>query len=131
VLRPLLALVAVAAIVPQVVLLAAAIHIQNSGKAVDAGNGARAKSEALAAKAVEPWDAATWYQLAKVETRLREFDGARSAILSAIRRSPRDYTLWVAAAQIDGLRGDIAGVHRDFAEVRKLNPYAPLLHSES
>ncbi|MFL5915676.1 MAG: O-antigen ligase family protein [Gaiellaceae bacterium] len=131
VLRPLLALVAVAAIVPQVVLLAAAIHIQNSGTAVDAGNGARAKSEALAAKAVEPWDAATWYQLAKVETRLREFDGARSAILSAIRRSPRDYTLWVAAAQIDGLRGDIAGVHRDFAEVRKLNPYAPVLHSES
>jgi hypothetical protein len=131
VLRPLLALVAVAAIVPQVVLLAAAIHIQNSGTAVDAGNGARAKSEALAAKAVEPWDAATWYQLAKVETRLREFDGARSAILSAIRRSPRDYTLWVAAAQIDGLRGDIPGVHRDFAEVRKLNPYAPILHSES
>ena len=85
----------------------------------------------MAAKAVEPWDAATWYQLAKVETRLREFDGARSAILSAIRRSPRDYTLWVAAAQIDGLRGDIAGVHRDFAEVRKLNPYAPVLHSES
>jgi hypothetical protein len=29
------------------------------------------------------------------------------------------------------LRGDIAGVHRDFAEVRKLNPYAPILHSES
>jgi O-Antigen ligase len=131
VLRPLLALVAVAAIVPQVVLLAATIHIQNSGTAVDANNGAHAKSEALAAKAVEPWDAATWYQLAKVETRLREYGPARVAILSAIRRSPRDYNLWVAAAQIDGLRGDISAVHRDFAEVRKLYPYAPVLQSGS
>ena len=67
--RPLLALVAVAAIVPLVVVLAAGIHIRNSKAAFDASNFARAKSEALAAKAVEPWDAATWLQLALVDLR--------------------------------------------------------------
>jgi O-Antigen ligase len=131
VVRPLLALLAVAAIVPLVVVLAASIHIRNSGAAVDAGNGARAKSEALAAKAVEPWDAATWLQLALVESRLREYDAAASAIRSAIHRAPRNYTLWVAAAEIDAYRGDLAAVHRDFAEVRRLNPYAGILQGAS
>jgi predicted Zn-dependent protease len=131
VVRQFLALLAVAAIVPLVVVLAASIHIRNSGAAVDAGNGARAKSEALAAKAVEPWDAATWLQLALVESRLREYDAAASAIRSAIHRAPRNYTLWVAAAEIDAYRGDLAAVHRDFAEVRRLNPYAGILQGVS
>ena len=127
--RPLLALLAVAALVPQVVVLAAVIHIRNSKAAVDAGNGARAKSEALAAKAVEPWNAATWYQLAVVERNLREYNAASSAIRTAIRRSPRDYLIWEAAASIDAYRGDVAAVHRDLAEVRRLNPHAPILGS--
>ena len=129
--RPLLALVAVAAIVLQLVVLAAGIHIQNSKAAFDAGNGARAKSEALAAKAVEPWDAATWLQLALVELRLKEYKAASAAIRSAIRRSPRDYRLWEAAAEIDAYRGDLAAVHRDFAAVRRLYPNAPILQSGS
>jgi hypothetical protein len=129
--RPLLALLAVAAIVPLVVVLAASIHIRNSGAAVDAGNGARAKSEALAAKAVEPWDAATWLQLAVVESKLREYGAAGSAIRSAIRRAPDNYRLWVAAAEIDAFRGDVGAVHRDLAEVRRLNPHAKILQGSS
>jgi hypothetical protein len=125
-LRPLLALVAVAAIVPQVVALAAGIHVRNSDAAINAGNGTRAKSEALAAKAVEPWDAATWLQLAFVERRLGQYKAASTAIESAIRRSPRDYTLWEEAARIDTYRGDVAAVHRDLAEVRRLNPCASI-----
>ena len=126
-LRPLLALVAVAAILPQVVVLAAGTHIQNSKAAFDAGNGARAKSEALAAKAVEPWDGATWLQLALVNLHLREYGAASSAVRSAIRRSPRDYQVWEAAATIDAYRGDLAAVHHDLAEVRRLNPNASIL----
>jgi hypothetical protein len=125
-LRPVLALVAVAAIVPQVVVLAAGIHLRNSNAALDAGNGARAKSEALAAKAVEPWDAATWLQLAYVERKLKEYDAASAAIRSAISRAPQDYTLWEEAAQIDTFRGDVAAVHRDIAQVRQLNPCASI-----
>jgi O-Antigen ligase len=129
--RPLLALVAVAAIVPQVVLLAAGIHIRNSNAAIDAGNGARAKSEALAAKAVEPWDAATWLQIAFVERRLGQYKAASADIAAAIRRSPRDYTLWEEAATIDTYRGDVDAVHRDLAEVRRLNPYAAIFQTGS
>ena len=125
-LRPLLALVAVAAIVPQVVLLAAGIHIRNSNAAIDAGDGARAKSEALAAKAVEPWDAATWLQLAFVERNFGQYNAASTAIQSAIRRSPRDYILWEEAAKIDTFRGDVDAVHRDLAEVKRLFPDAPI-----
>ena len=131
VVRPLLALVAVAALVPQVVVLAAGIHIRNSNAAVDAGNGARAKSEALAAKAVEPWDAATWLQLALVDTKLREYNAAAAAMHQAIRRSPRDYRLWEAAGTIDAYRGDVAAVHRDIGEIRRLNPYASILQGGS
>jgi len=131
VVRPLVALLGVAAIVPLVVVLAAGIHIRNSGAAVDAGNGARAKSEALAAKAVEPWDAATWLQLAVVESKLREYGAAASAIRSAIRRAPNDYRLWVAAAEIDAFRGDVGAFHRDLAAVRRLNPYARILQASS
>jgi hypothetical protein len=125
--RPLLALVAVAAIVPQVVVLAAGIHIRNSKAAYDAGNGARAKSEALAAKAVEPWDGATWLQLALVELHLGEYKPASSAIRSAIHRSPRDYQVWEAAATIDAYRADLPAVHHDLAQVRRLNPNASIL----
>jgi hypothetical protein len=129
-LRPLLALVAVAAIVPQVVLLAAGIHLRNSNAAIPE-NGARAKSEALAAKAVEPWDAATWLQVAYVERRLGQYKAASSAIRSAIRRSPRDYTLWEEAALIDAALVDVSAVHRDIAQVRLLNPYASIFQSGS
>jgi hypothetical protein len=131
VVRPLVALLAVAAIVPQVVVLAAGIHIGNSKDAHDARNGGRAKSEALAAKAVEPWDAQTWLQLALVERDLQEYNAAASAIRSAIRRAPRDYSLWLTAAGIDAHRGDVAAVHRDFAEVRRLYPTAPILQNSS
>jgi hypothetical protein len=130
-LRPVLALVAVAAIVPQVVVLAAGIHIQNSDSALSADDGARAKSEALAAKAVEPWDAATWFQLATVERSLGEYKAASVSIRSAIRRSNRDYLLWEEAARIDTYRGDVAAVHRDIAQVRLLNPYASIFRSGS
>jgi hypothetical protein len=129
--RPLLALLAVAAIIPQVVVLASAIHLRNSKAAFDANDGARAKSEALAAKAVEPWNAATWLQLALVEQSLGENAAASSAIRSAIHRSPRDYNVWLAAARIDAYSGDIAAVHRDFAEARRLNPYAPVFRKGS
>jgi tetratricopeptide (TPR) repeat protein len=131
VVRPLVALLAVAVIVPQLVGLAAEIHLRNSHAAFSAGNFARAKSEALAAKTVEPWDAATWLQLALVDGHLREYDAAASAIGSAIRRSPRDYTLWEAATTIDAYRGDVAAVHHDLAEVRRLNPNASIFQSSS
>lgn len=129
--RPLLALVAVAAIIPLVVVLAAGIHLRNSVAADNANDLGRAKSEALAAKAIEPWDAATWQQLATVEEHLGEYEAASAAIRSAIRASPRDYLNWEEATRIDALRGDVPAVLRDLHGARLLNPNSPLLQNGS
>ena len=127
--RPLVALLAVAAIVPQVVVLASGIHLQNSQDAAAARDGARAKSEALAAKAVEPWNASAYLQLALVDEGLRDYDAAKTAIVAGIRRSRLDWRLWYAAAGIDAKRGDIAAARRDLAKVRLLYPDSPFLGS--
>ena len=129
--RPLLALVAVAAIIPLVVVLAAGIHLRNSVAADNANDLGRAKSEALAAKTIEPWDAATWLQLATVDEHRGEYNAASAAIRFAIRRSPRDYLNWEEATRIDALRGDVPAVLRDLHQARLLNPNSPLFQSGS
>jgi hypothetical protein len=131
VIRPLLALVAVAAIVPQVVALASGIHLQNSKAAVDAGNGARAKSQALAAKAVEPWNTEVYIQLALIDESLGEYDAARAALASGIRRSEQDWRLWWHAARIDLKRGKLGAAKHDLAQARRLWPSNPDLQSVS
>jgi len=131
VVRPLLALVAVAAIIPQLVVLAAGIHLRNSQAAAAAGNGARAKSEALAAKAVEPWNADGYFQLALVEEGVGEYGKARAALASGIHRSTLDWRLWYAAARIDIKRGALNEAKDDLAQVRRLYPHNPYLESGS
>lgn len=123
--RPALALVAVAAILPQVVVLAAGIHIRNSQDAVAAGNAARARSEALAAKAVESWAATPYLQLGLVSEDEARYGEAARWLDDAIRRSSRDWSLWYIAARIEAKRGAIGLAKRDLDEARRLNPLSP------
>lgn len=120
--RPALALVAVAAIVPQVVVLAAGLHLQNASVAAANGNLRREKSEALAAKAVEPWSSTAYLRLAQVDLDVGKLGPARSLLESAIRRSHDNWELWWYAAQIDVRRGDILAAKRELDEARKLDP---------
>jgi hypothetical protein len=129
VLRPLLAIVAVAAIIPQFVVLAAGIHLGNSKAAVSAGDGARAKSEALAAKAIEPWAASPYVQLARIDQAEGNLGSARAWVSGALSRSPRDWTLWYIATQIDTQRGKIALARQELDRARALNPYSPFLQT--
>jgi len=126
-LRPAVALLAVAAIVPQFVVLAAGIHLRNSQSAFSTGDGERARSEALAAKAIEPWAATPYLQLgfvAEAEHRLTE--AARWGH-EAIRHSRRDWNNWSAAANFDTRRGNVALAKRELAEARRLNPHSIVL----
>jgi len=127
VVRPMLALIAVAAIIPQFVVLAASIHIRNSQEAVRAGDAARARSEALAAKAVEPWAASPYLQLGLVS----DYQGSSAAAVGwldeAIRRSRNDWSLWWAATGIELRRGKVAAAKRDYAEACRLNPRSQIL----
>jgi len=126
-LRPAIALLAVAAIIPQYVVLAAGSHLRNSQSAFAAGDGSRARSEALAAKAIEPWAASPYLQLGFVAAAENNFAEASRWGHEAIRHARRDYSLWAAAANFDTRRGNIALARRELAEARRLNPHSLLL----
>ena len=125
-LRLAVAVVAVAAIIPQYVILAAGSHVGNSQAAFNAGNAARARSEALAAKAIEPWAASPYLQLGLVSEAEGHYAAAAHWLDEAIRRSRRDWTLWLTAARIETRRGDGRSARRDLAEARRLNPTSPV-----
>ena len=126
-LRPILALVAVAAIIPQYVVLAASSHMSNSQDAYRAGNAARARSEALAAKAIEPWAASPYLQLGFIAEAEGHFTDAARWAHEAIRRSRRDWSLWASATKFETEAGNIRAARRDFAQARRLNPHSTLL----
>jgi O-antigen ligase/polysaccharide polymerase Wzy-like membrane protein len=121
-LRPVLALVAVAAIIPQYVVLAAGSHLRNSQAAFRTGDATRARSEALAAKAIEPWAASPYLQLGFVAEAEGNFGSASHYLDEAISRSKRDYNLWLVAARIEAERGKGRAAVRDLHEARRLNP---------
>jgi hypothetical protein len=124
--RPAIALLAVAAIIPQFVLLASEIHIRNSQTAVRAGNSTRARSEALAAKAIEPWAATPYLQLGQISEAEGDYGEAARWLDEAISRSKRDWNLWLRAARIEALRNKFGLAKRDLDEARRLNPHSPL-----
>ncbi len=120
--RSLLALLAVAAIVPQVVVLAAGLHLSSSHSAASAGDLARARSQALAAKEVEPWDASSYLQLGLLDEEEGRLVAARALLGSAIRRSHDDWLLWLYAAQVDVRRGAARAGRAEFEHARRLDP---------
>jgi hypothetical protein len=128
VLRPIVALVAVAAIIPQYVVLAAGSHLRNSQAAFTAGDAARVRSEALAAKAIEPWAASPYLQLGLLAEAEGHFTAASRWVDEAISRSRRDYTLWLIAARIETEAGRTRVARRALAEARVLNPNSAALH---
>ena len=126
-LRPVLALLAVAAIIPQYVLLAAGTHLSNSQSAYAVGDGPRARSEALAAKAVEPWAASPYLQLGFVAEAEHHSAEAVRWGREAIRRSRHDWSLWAAQALFETKNGNVGAARRDLAEARRLNPHSKVL----
>jgi hypothetical protein len=126
-LRPALALVAVAAIIPQYVVLAAGSHLRNSQVAFNAGNGPRARSEALAAKALEPWAASPYLQLGFVAEAEHHWAEAVRWGREAIQHSRRDWNVWANAAIFETRNGNVAIARRDLDEARRLNPHSTVL----
>jgi hypothetical protein len=129
VLRPAVALLAVAAIIPQYVVLAAGTHLRNSQNAYNAGDGPRARSEALAAKAVEPWAASPYVQLGFVAEAAHHYPEAVQWGREAIQRSRNDWSLWAAQAFFETKNGNVSAARRDLAEARRLNPHSKALAS--
>jgi O-antigen ligase len=120
--RPAIAVLAVAAIIPQFVVLAAGSHLRNAQDAFYAGDAPRARSEALAAKAIEPWAATPYLWLGLTAEGDGNYKVASRWLSDAISRSRRDYQLWLRAAIIEYKRGDARTAMRDLAEAHRLNP---------
>jgi O-antigen ligase/polysaccharide polymerase Wzy-like membrane protein len=132
VIRPAVAVVAVAAIIPQFVILVANTHLDKSRAAYTAGDATEAQSQALAANAIEPWSASPYLQLGLISERLRDYAEASQWLDKAISRSRRDWQLWAIAARIEGERAisssgaesrkALRRARRDADELRRLNP---------
>jgi O-antigen ligase len=131
VLRPVIALLAVAAIIPQFVVLAAGTHLRNSQDAFNAANLGKARSEALAAKAIEPWAASPYLQLGLVSEREGDFAAASEWVDKAISRARRDWGTWLIAARIETERGQAGPARRELDEARRLNPNSPIFQPGS
>jgi O-antigen ligase len=131
-LRPAVAVVAVAAIIPQFVTLVAGTHLGNSRAAFNAGDATEARSQALAAKAIEPWAASPYLRLGLISEAQYNYPEASDWLDKAISHSRRDWTLWLIAARIETehathssgaeARNAIARARRDADEARRLNP---------
>jgi O-antigen ligase len=136
ILRPAVALLAVAAIIPQFVVLAAGAHLANSHAAFRAGDAREAWSQALAAKAIEPWASSPYLQLGQISEAQRDYLEASYWLNKAISRSRRDWQLWLIAAAIETklathssgaeARKAVARAQRDADEARRLNPGSPV-----
>jgi len=129
VVRPALAIVAVGAVIAQFVLLAAGIHLRNSQASVRAGDMDRARTQALAAKGIEPWATAPYVQLALIAETEKQYGLAEQWIREAVDRSPRDWALWWSAARIEREWGNVDQAKRDLAEAKRLHPHSELFSS--
>jgi len=125
-LRPAIALVAVAAIIPQFVVLAAGIHLNSSQTAYAVGDLAKSRSDALAAKAIEPWAASPYLQLGLVSERAGDYKSAADWVHRAISRSRNDWSLWLTGARIETEAGNIANAKRYLHEAERLNPHSSI-----
>lgn len=127
VVRPAVALAAVGAVIAQFIALSANLHLNNSYAAYSSSQAARATSEALAAKALEPWAASPYLQLGELAEGEGRYTVAHDWLMQAIQRSPLDSNLWAAAAKVDALRGRIALADREYRRALTLYPGNPLL----
>jgi hypothetical protein len=132
--RPLLAGLAVVAalalIVAEGIPLLATMSIRHSQEAAAANDNKKALDDALGAKAIQPWAASPYLQIALVREQAGELPEARAAIAEAIERDETDWRLWLVKSRLETKSGLIEQARESLARARELNPRSPLLTSE-
>jgi hypothetical protein len=122
---------AVALIAPLLWLQAAPMlgrhHLQASEAAAAVGDLESATAAALAAKAVQPWAASVYLQLALVEEQRGRFDRAARWAAQATERETRDWSLWLVAARLQTKSGQVDDARRSLRHVKELNPQLSLV----
>jgi hypothetical protein len=96
--------------------------IRASQRHARTGDLASARSDALAAKSLQPWAATPRLQLALLAEQRGDLGSARNLIGDAIERDPRDWRLWLIRARLEAKAGAIAAARTSLEHARTLSP---------
>jgi hypothetical protein len=123
-----LALVAISLVV---IGSACVLGLQNraltaSRNAAASGRLQRAAVDAATARDLEPWAASPRTQLALIQERADDLEGAESSIREATARASDDWRVWLIRARIETKLGRIAVARKSLARARTLNPRSEL-----
>jgi tetratricopeptide (TPR) repeat protein len=121
-----LAVVSVAAVVALVLPLLSQLKVSASRQHAAEGELASAVQDARRARAITPWNATPYVQVALVAEQGENLAAARAWIYEATRRDSSDWRLWVTAARIEAESGRVEQARRNLARARVLNPRLPL-----
>ncbi len=117
---------AVLAICVEGILLLDQSRLHDSRAAAARGDFAEARATALDARAIQPWAASPYLQLALVEEESGNLSAAHRRISEAIDRDPGDWRLYLVSARLSVKLGLIRDARKDLARARALNPRSPL-----
>jgi hypothetical protein len=110
----------------QAIPLLSELKLRDSEAAVKRDDAEAALSDARAARALEPWAASPYLQLALVQEHVGDLDSARDSIRKAVARDSRDWRLWLVAARLETKLGFIPEARASLARAATLNPRSPL-----
>jgi O-antigen ligase len=102
--------------------LLAQLHLHSSQAAVRRDDLAAATHQALQARALEPWAASPYTQLALVAEQARDLPAANKWIARAIDHAPDDWRVHLIAARLATESLHLDRARRELAAVHRLNP---------
>jgi hypothetical protein len=105
----------------------AAEQLEASRRAAARDDVAAALEHAASARAIEPWAASPYTQLALIHEGTGDLAAARDRIGQAVERDERDWRLHVIAARLATKAGDIPAARAALRRARALNPRSPAL----
>ena len=102
------------------------LRIRASQEAAARGDGTAALDAAESARAISPWAASPWLQVALVQEELGDLQAAERAISRARDNDSADWRLWLVSARIETKLGDVATARSSLERARSANPRSPL-----
>ncbi|MFN2616410.1 MAG: tetratricopeptide repeat protein [Thermoleophilaceae bacterium] len=105
--------------------------LRRSQEQADGGEVRAALDSARQARAIEPWAAGPYLQLALVREQVGDLRGARQAIGRAVDHDRGDWRLWLTRARISTRSGAIADARRAYLRARLLNPRSLLFETNT
>jgi cytochrome c-type biogenesis protein CcmH/NrfG len=125
-LRAGLIVAAVACLAAIAVALGTASNVQQSQRAIDAGNTAAALADARTAARIEPGAASPRLQQALVLEALHNFPAAVAAARDATRDEPQNWSPWLILSRLEAETGHPKASIAAYNRARSLNPQSPI-----